>query len=265
MSLSVGAQEMVRLRGRPPGSGGLDLSKHAALNRTFPAFMADIVGSNPAVALEASGLTEKVVVVGDQSVGKTCLVLKYFQGVFPPNYKSTIGVDFFWQKYLLQEFNMTFTLHIWDTAGQEKFRSLSRAYYRGAGACLACFDLGSIESLRNVHKWVQEVEMENRAAVTKGEFCVFLIGCKGDMFQGVSREHAEALAAQMNAEYFEVSAKKDEQSVTWLFERVAMVLFERAVLRTADALQQRRALTDAESIQVDSNSHKQSKRKRCCG
>jgi hypothetical protein len=94
-----------------------------------------------------SGLTDKVVLVGDQNVGKTCLVLRYCEDSFWENYKATIGVDFMWQRYLIQ--GIGFTLHLWDTAGQEKFRSLSQAYYRGARACIAAFDLGVPESLEH--------------------------------------------------------------------------------------------------------------------
>jgi hypothetical protein len=92
-------------------------------------------------------LTDKVVLVGDQNVGKTCLVLRYCEDSFWENYKATIGVDFMWQRYLIQ--GIGFTLHLWDTAGQEKFRSLSQAYYRGARACIAAFDLGVPESLEH--------------------------------------------------------------------------------------------------------------------
>lgn len=88
-----------------------------------------------------------MVLVGDQNVGKTCLVLRYCEDSFWENYKATIGVDFMWQRYLIH--GIGFTLHLWDTAGQEKFRSLSQAYYRGARACIAAFDLGVPESLEH--------------------------------------------------------------------------------------------------------------------
>jgi small GTP-binding protein len=104
--------------------------------------------------LRGSGLTDKVVLVGDQNVGKTCLVLRYCEDSFWENYKATIGVDFMWQRYLIQ--GIGFTLHLWDTAGQEKFRSLSQAYYRGARACIAAFDLGvpeSLEHCKHVRAW----------------------------------------------------------------------------------------------------------------
>mmetsp|Transcript_32153 Transcript_32153/g.44587 ORF Transcript_32153/g.44587 Transcript_32153/m.44587 type:complete len:265 (-) Transcript_32153:184-978(-) len=200
---------------------------------SFESGVKEILLKYPAIG-KGSGLTDKVVVVGDQNVGKTCLVLRYCEDTFWDNYKATIGVDFMWQRYLIQQ--VGFTLHLWDTAGQEKFRSLSQAYYRGARACIAAFDLGNPESLNNCKHWVDEVRSENQASVKDDDFSVFLVGCKADTYPVVDNSEALKMANDLEAEYFQVSAKT-EVGVKELFERVAVVLFGRAIKRAATVME----------------------------
>ncbi|KAM7312601.1 hypothetical protein ISCGN_009506 [Ixodes scapularis] len=81
-------------------------------------------------AVGADVRAAKVIVVGDVSVGKTCLITKFCHEVYDANYKATIGVDFEVEKFSV--LHVPFSLQIWDTAGQERFRSITSAYYRGA-------------------------------------------------------------------------------------------------------------------------------------
>lgn len=95
------------------------------------------------------------------------------------------------------------------------------------------FDLGVTSSLQTVKKWVEDVIKESQ---NKKEFSFFLVGCKSDMFHVVTQPEALKVAKEINAEYFEVSAKTGD-NVTWLFERIATVLFERALRKTVASLQ----------------------------
>ncbi|XP_016374247.1 ras-related protein Rab-36-like [Sinocyclocheilus rhinocerous] len=72
----------------------------------------------------------KAVVVGDLNVGKTCLINRFCKDVFERDYKATIGVDFEIERFEMS--GLPFSLQIWDTAGQEKFKCIASAYYRGA-------------------------------------------------------------------------------------------------------------------------------------
>lgn len=118
-----------------------------------------------------------------------------------------------------------FTLHIWDTAGQEQFKCVSRAYFRGASAVILAFDVGNEKSLENVHSWLSEVCRENASP-----FLVFLVGLKSDSFHAVDNDMGQRVAAQINAEYWECSAKSND-NIQELFSRIAVGLFEGAVLR----------------------------------
>jgi len=166
---------------------------------------------------------EKVIVVGDHAVGKTALVRRFCEGKFTDQYKATIGVDFIYQKYRILK--QDFTLHIWDTAGQEQFRCISKAYFRGASGCLLAFDLSNRESFENTRTWLEEVLRE----VTAGHK-IFLVGLKDDLQHTVEKGEARQMADELKAEYWEVSSKKDT-NVNELFDRVAAALFEQSILK----------------------------------
>ncbi|KAJ7521321.1 hypothetical protein O6H91_19G048000 [Diphasiastrum complanatum] len=239
-----------------PGKGGIDLSRHKSGQAGFDKSIEKFQAAYPSYDRGNLDLSEKVVLVGDASVGKTCLILRFTDDVYKHDYKSTIGVDFFWQKFICQQYD--FMLNIWDTAGQERFRSLSKAYYRGAQACIVAFDLGVPETLTHAKQecpsaktshcakayhprqkfsdlgklrtetfdcWVAEVTKENQSA---NNFCVFLAGCKADMFHAVAPSVVEKVAFDIGAEYFEVSSLTG-QNVKALFRRVATVMFETAL------------------------------------
>ncbi|XP_008431835.1 ras-related protein Rab-36-like [Poecilia reticulata] len=91
----------------------------------------------------------KVVIVGDLDVGQTSLIKRFCKGVFERDYKATIGVDFEIERF--QILGVPFSLHIWDTAGQEKFKCIAFAYYRGAQVIITVFDMADIQSLN--HAW----------------------------------------------------------------------------------------------------------------
>ncbi|XP_007578431.2 ras-related protein Rab-36-like [Poecilia formosa] len=89
----------------------------------------------------------KVVVVGDLNVGKTSLIKRFCKDVFERDYKATIGVDFEIERF--QILGVPFSLQIWDTAGQEKFKCIASTYYRGAQVIVTVFDMADIQSLNH--------------------------------------------------------------------------------------------------------------------
>lgn len=148
----------------------------------------------------------KVVIIGDANTGKTTLTHRYVDGVFSVNYKTTVGVDIATKEYRI--LNRKFLLHIVDTAGQERFRSISRAYYRNSHVILLSFDLGSMNSLEHTKYWFQEATQENQDHL----YYVFLIGCKRDMTRVVDLKKALDYAKLFNAEYVEISSKTCKSS-----------------------------------------------------
>ena len=137
----------------------------------------------------------KIILIGDSNVGKTSLVSYFKNQKNIPN--STIGVEFF------QKFNETYnhTLHIWDCAGQEKFRALTKMYYRNSEGCVLVFDLSNIESLYSIEKfWIKDILNQNLIMPI-----LILVGNKSDLKIHTDYNLIKKLCKEYNMIYFETS------------------------------------------------------------
>jgi small GTP-binding protein len=150
----------------------------------------------------------KVVVVGDSGVGKTCLLIRFVRDIFDEESQPTLGVEFLTK--IVQTERHRIQLQLWDTAGQELFRSVTRGYYRGSAGALILFDITNRESFDNIGRWLQDIRDVARADVV-----TVLIGSKSDLGdqRQVSSDEAEAFAREHSMSYFETSAKTGEQIV----------------------------------------------------
>ncbi|XP_041584281.1 ras-related protein Rab-36 isoform X1 [Vulpes lagopus] len=180
----------------------------------------------------------KVVVVGDLYVGKTSLIHRFCKNVFDRDYKATIGVDFEIERFEIA--GIPYSLQIWDTAGQEKFKCIASAYYRGAQVIITAFDLTDVQTLEHTRQWLEDALRENEP----GSCFVFLVGTKKDLLSGAACKQAEVeavrLANEMQAEYWSVSAKTGE-NVKAFFSRVAALAFEQSVLQDLERRSSARA------------------------
>merc|ERR1711971_683806 len=98
----------------------------------------------------------KVVLLGDASVGKSCLVVRFAKGEFHEYQEPTIGAAFMTQTVSLDG-GVVVKFEIWDTAGQERYKSLAPMYYRGAKAAIIVYDITSQESYKAAKLWVSEL------------------------------------------------------------------------------------------------------------
>uniref|UniRef100_A0A670JR94 Ras-related protein Rab-36 n=1 Tax=Podarcis muralis TaxID=64176 RepID=A0A670JR94_PODMU len=117
----------------------------------------------------------KIIVVGDLSVGKTCLINRFCKDTFDKNYKATIGVDFEMERF--EVLGVPFSLQLWDTAGQERFKCIASTYYRGAQAIIIVFDLNDVASLGHTRQWLADALKENDPSSA----ILFLVGTKKDL------------------------------------------------------------------------------------
>jgi small GTP-binding protein len=142
---------------------------------------------------------QKVVVLGNTSVGKTCIVNRLAKETFVES-EPTIGANFLMKTLEFEGIIRTFD--IWDTAGQERFKSLTPMYYRGAAIAIVVFDLANLGSFEGAKNWVRELQSNASADAIIG-----LLGNKLDLTRVVSRETAAAFATQNGLFYDDVSAK----------------------------------------------------------
>ncbi|XP_068013210.1 ras-related protein Rab-36 isoform X1 [Melanerpes formicivorus] len=170
----------------------------------------------------------KVVVVGDLYVGKTSLINRFCKDNFDRDYKATIGVDFEMERFEIM--GIPFNLQIWDTAGQEKFKCIASAYYRGAEVIITVFDLADIQTLDHTKQWLEDTLKENEPDSS----FIFLVGTKKDLVSDAVCERTELdairFANEMHAEYWSVSARTGE-NVKEFFSRVAALAFEQSMIK----------------------------------
>ena len=144
----------------------------------------------------------KYVIVGDASVGKSNLLLRYTHGQFREEYQLTIGVEFGSSNISIDD--KIFRIQIWDTAGQENFRSITRAYYKNSACALIVYDIARKESFDSISTWIEDCKNSSPKSV----FMV-LVGNKCDLEQNreVTEEEGRELAESNGMLFFETSAK----------------------------------------------------------
>jgi len=157
----------------------------------------------------------KYIIIGDAAVGKSNLLLRYVHGQFKPEYQLTIGVEFGAKNINIS--SKVFRIQIWDTAGQENFRSITRAYYKNSVCALVVYDISSRDSFNNVTSWIEDCKNQSPKTI----FMV-LVGNKCDLEdkRQDSYEEGKELADKNEMLFFESSAK-DGINVDEIFENSA--------------------------------------------
>jgi len=147
----------------------------------------------------------KIIIVGDQSVGKTNIINRYVKGEFSKDYMITIGMDFLTCNLELD--TKIFKLNLWDTAGSETFRSVTKGYYSCSCCALVVYDITNEKSFQSVKQWINDCQ-----SFASKNIHLVLVGNKIDLQQDrkVTKESAEELATEYGMDFYEVSALSGE-------------------------------------------------------
>ena len=161
----------------------------------------------------------KILLLGDCAVGKSCLLLRYCDDSFQEAHLTTIGLDFRLKTINLKD-DRKVKIQIWDTAGEDRFRSITRNYYKGAKGILLIFDVTDKETFTHVRDWIERIHEESPEGIT-----ICLVGNKIDMNESrvISNEEGKKIADEFKIPYFETSAKSNigvEEVFTYLVKEV---------------------------------------------
>lgn len=164
----------------------------------------------------------KFILIGDSTVGKTCILTRFVDGWFKAESDPTIGVEF-GSKLLKCKSGYTVRLQVWDTAGQENFRSITRSYYRGAIGALLVYDVTNPNSFENLPSWLKD-----SLDATNQNIGVVLVGNKSDLDQDrqVNKEVAKNFAKENNLLFLETSAKNGTN-----IEKIFQILSEQILTK----------------------------------
>lgn len=159
----------------------------------------------------------KIVLVGDSGVGKTSIISRFTRNKFNPDSSPTIGVEFATKALKIDDQNVK--TQLWDTGGQERFRAITQAYYRGALGAIILYDITSSLTFESVKQWLKEVR-----DFSTEEALVMLIGNKCDLkeLRAISTEEGIEFAKSENLLFIETSAQEslnvDEAFLTLITE-----------------------------------------------
>jgi small GTP-binding protein len=150
----------------------------------------------------------KVIVVGNSCVGKSNLTLRFTRDDFEIENETTIGVEFATRLVCLD--SKVYKLQIWDTAGQDTFKTITRSYYRNSIGVIVAYDITNRESFDAVRGWIEEVQ--ERSHPYTGKQSIIIVGNKADRTneREVLTAEGENLAAEFGFKFFEASAKTGE-------------------------------------------------------
>jgi Ras-related protein Rab-1A len=151
-------------------------------------------------------LVYKILLLGDSEVGKSCFLMRYADNVFVDNYITTIGLDYK-LKYVQLDSGQVIKVQLWDTAGQDRYRTIAKNYYKGSHGILLLYDVTKTSSFENIREWIKDIREE-----VYEKAIIFLIGNKIDKKDQIKikTEDAEKLAEEFNIPFFEASAKSGE-------------------------------------------------------
>ena len=175
----------------------------------------------------------KFIVIGESSVGKTCIIMRYTEDRFTDSFLTTVGVDFKVKEVSVD--GQLVKLQVWDTAGQEQFHTITKSYFRGAHGILLCFDVSKLETFEKTHMWMDSIHESASENVD-----VVLIGNKNDISpdkRAVSFEEGSKLAEEYNIPYFETSAKTGD-GISESFDALIRIVMSRKVTEPPEKTKQ---------------------------
>ena len=197
----------------------------------------------------------KLIFLGDQNVGKSSILNRFLNDTFVEEYQATIGLDF--QSKNVQIDNQDVHLLLYDTAGQEKFRSLIPMYTRDANIILLVYDITNKESFENLYVWLKDL-----TNININEVIICIVGNKIDLNEKreVSNEEGQKYAQEHDFIFQEVSAKTGE-GFSELFYKS---LFEKIRTKFRPSGQQPAAEINDIKFSIDQGENRTKPKRKCC-
>lgn len=148
----------------------------------------------------------KILLLGNSSVGKTSILLRFSEDTFTEKYLVTVGLNYRVKKLVVED-GQSVKMQIWDTSGEEKFKAIAKNFYRGAHGVLLVYDITNEPSFKAVRGWIEQIN-EN---VGNDSNVLVLLGnkCDDNENRKISKEQGEEIAKMYNIPFFETSAKEN--------------------------------------------------------
>ena len=197
----------------------------------------------------------KVILIGDSGVGKTNIMSKYLKNQFMENSKATVGVEF--GSKLFNHQGHKIKAQIWDTAGQEKYKAITGAYYKGSKGAFIVYDITRKDTFASIERWVNDLK-----ATSDPKLTIILIGNKNDLDdkREVSKDQGEEKAKSFGCAFLETSAFSGD-NLDKAFELMVKEIYEKFSNSSSED-EEFEAVKKGEDLKVEKATNK--KKKACC-
>ena len=191
-------------------------------------------------------LTLKILIVGDSSVGKTNFMTRFIENKFSEGYMTTSGIDL--QTTDIQIKNKKIRIQLWDTAGQEKYKSITKNLFLKVMGAIIIYDITSEKSYINCKMWVQMIKEECGSHMQ-----IIIVGNKSDLTdqRKIDEEEVMNYAKEQNTQYIETSCKTGEN-------------IRKAVSILCEKIMENKEMTDDSSFMLDNSTFLPQKKRKCC-
>ena len=191
-------------------------------------------------------LTLKILIVGDSSVGKTNFMTRFIENKFSEGYMTTSGIDL--QTTDIQIKNKKIRIQLWDTAGQEKYKSITKNLFLKVMGAIIIYDITSEKSYINCKMWVQMIKEECGSHMQ-----IIIVGNKSDLTdqRKIDEEEVMNYAKEQNTQYIETSCKTGEN-------------IRKAVSILCEKIMENKEMTDDSSFMLDNSAFLPQKKRKCC-
>jgi Ras-related protein Rab-1A len=192
--------------------------------------------------------TIKLMIIGDQAVGKSSILIRYTEDTFTQNMIGTAGVDY--KKKVVEIENKLIKVIIYDTAGHERFQKITKNFYNGAKGIILVYSVNEKKSFDNLQKWVETIQIN---ADTECE--VMLVGNKIDLDRNVSSDDGTKVSTDYKTHFIETSAKTGEN-----IDNAFSILLKAIVNKETKRVSTEKYILE-ENIKIDKV---ETKKKKCC-
>ena len=172
----------------------------------------------------------KLLIIGDSNVGKQPFLSRFIDDSFTATYFPTVGLDV--KVKIINFQNKNVKLHITDMAGEERFRSVTKTYYKGAHGIILMYDVTDRNSFNNIRNWMKQIEANADKSVRK-----VLVGHKCDEpDRVVTEEEGKKLAEDFNMGFFESSAKSNKNVNEVFYYLVKEIFIEKGIFEDEEGI-----------------------------
>lgn len=177
--------------------------------------------------MERNNYSFKVILIGDSSVGKTSIISQYIQGTFKTGTQTTVCTEMR-KKTIAMDLSTTAELTIWDTCGEERYKSVTKSQYHNSNGVILVYDINDKKTFMNLSEWHHDV-----CANTDKYAFIILVGNKVDLERKVNLKDVEQFATEKQIPFFEISAKTGI-NVQLIFEDLLKGMFVRMKEKEGD-------------------------------